>query len=190
MQLTHVMYVRQATAENIPVVRRPDRKDLLAYLNGTEIPTQVKRAAEESLDSGSIKRSCFGETHVQEVKRAAEESLNSGSIKKPRFDETHAQKFKEQLAARLVTPIEDDVSVQNIQSLLEAMSVEKIADIKAKRLVKKRTTIKDTDDIGTGSDLRVKLDMDVDDTKNIVPRIREGRTRTTILQSSGKVFYF
>ena len=55
MSLTHPVYVRQAAAENIPVVRRPDRKELLAYLNGEtascpaidksaplEIPTQVR----------------------------------------------------------------------------------------------------------------------------------------------------
>lgn len=52
--MTHPVYVRQAAVENIPVVRRPDRKELLAYLNGEtascaaidksaplEIPTQV-----------------------------------------------------------------------------------------------------------------------------------------------------
>lgn len=52
--LTHPVYVRQAAGENIPVVRRPDRKELLAYLNGDtltcsaidksaplELPTQV-----------------------------------------------------------------------------------------------------------------------------------------------------
>ncbi|XP_068210894.1 uncharacterized protein hyx isoform X2 [Palaemon carinicauda] len=53
VSLTHPTYVRKAAAENIPVVRRPDRKELLAYLNGEtstaaaidksaplEIPTQ------------------------------------------------------------------------------------------------------------------------------------------------------
>ena len=29
-----MLYVRHAMSNNIPVVRRPDRKDLLAYLNG------------------------------------------------------------------------------------------------------------------------------------------------------------
>lgn len=54
VSLTHPVYVREAAVENIPVVRRPDRKELLAYLNGEtvscaaidksaplEIPTQV-----------------------------------------------------------------------------------------------------------------------------------------------------
>ncbi|VVC34172.1 Hypothetical protein CINCED_3A008157 [Cinara cedri] len=68
------------------------------------------------------------------------------------------------------------------------MSVEKIAAIKAKRLAKKRTTIKGHDDIGLGPDLRVMLDFDVDITKDIIKRERQWRTRTTILQSNGKVF--
>lgn len=67
------------------------------------------------------------------------------------------------------------------------MSVEKIAAIKAKRLAKKRTTIKGNDDIVLGSDLRVMLDFDVDVTKDIISRERQWRTRTTILQSAGKV---
>jgi Paf1 complex subunit CDC73 N-terminal len=74
-----------------------------------------------------------------------------------------------------------------IRSLSEAMSVEKIAAIKAKRLAKKRTTIKGMDDKGLESDLRVIIDFDVDVTKDIVSRERQWRTRTTILQSSGKV---
>lgn len=73
------------------------------------------------------------------------------------------------------------------RSLSEAMSVEKIAAIKAKRLAKKRTTIKGMDDKGLESDLRVIIDFDVDVTKDIVSRERQWRTRTTILQSSGKV---
>lgn len=66
------------------------------------------------------------------------------------------------------------------------MSVEKIAAIKAKRLAKKRTTIKENDDIGMGADLRNIIDLD-DGTKDIVSRERQWRTRTTILQSTGKV---
>lgn len=76
------------------------------------------------------------------------------------------------------------------RSLSETMSVEKIAAIKAKRLANKRITIKrnDNDDAGVGPDLRVILDFDVDSTKDIVSRERQWRTRTTILQSGGKMF--
>ena len=34
VELQHPVYVRQAASSNVPVVRRPDRKDLLAYLKG------------------------------------------------------------------------------------------------------------------------------------------------------------
>ncbi|GLH14067.1 Parafibromin [Gryllus bimaculatus] len=170
----HSMYVRQAAAENIPVVRRPDRKDLLAYLNG------------ETATSASIDKSAPLEIPTQ-VKRTADDSLESVA-KKPRFEETQVQKVKEQLAARLDAPKEASVTVDNIKSLSEAMSVEKIAAIKAKRLAKKRTTIKGNDDIGLGPDLRVMLDFDVDLTKDIISRERQWRTRTTILQSAGKIF--
>jgi len=68
------------------------------------------------------------------------------------------------------------------------MSVEKIAEIKAKRLSKKRTTIKGHDDIEMGSEVRAMLDYDLDVTKDIVSRERQWRTRTTILQSTGKQF--
>ena len=62
--LQHHVYVRQAASEDVTIVRRPDRKDLLAYLKGDnqsapsidksaplEMPTQVKRTADDSLES-------------------------------------------------------------------------------------------------------------------------------------------
>lgn len=101
------------------------------------------------------------------------------------------QKVKEQLAARLdVNKKEASVQIDNIKSLSETMSVEKIAAIKAKRLANKRVTIKrnDHDEAGVG-DLRGMLDFDVDSTKDIISRERQWRMRTTILQSTGKTFY-
>lgn len=74
------------------------------------------------------------------------------------------------------------------------MSVEKIAAIKAKIMAKKRSTIKtDLDDDITALKQRSFVDAEVDVTRDIVSRERVWRTRTTILQSTGKVikiFYF
>lgn len=67
------------------------------------------------------------------------------------------------------------------------MSVEKIAAIKAKRLAKKRTTIKGSDTVGQDYEFKAMLEMNVDLTKDIISRERQWRTRTTILQSNGKV---
>ena len=160
-------------------MNRPDRKELLAYLNGDtatcasidksaplEIPTQVKRPLD------------------------AEGSSDVTAAKKARFEDTQVQKVKEQLAARLdVNKKEVSVNIDNIKSLSEAMSVEKIAAIKAKWLANRRTTIRRNDNDDTiGTDLRAILDFDVDSTKDILSRERQWRTRTTILQSTGKVF--
>lgn len=178
--LQHSVYVRQCAAEDIPAVNRPDRKELLAYLNGEtqtcasidksaplEIPTQVKRTADGDAATS-------GET----------------AAKKARFEETQVQKVREQLAARWdVNQKETAVNMDNIKSLSETMSVEKIAAIKAKRLANKRTTIKRTDnEEAMGTDLRAILDYDVDSTKDIISRERQWRTRTSVLQSTGKVF--
>lgn len=69
------------------------------------------------------------------------------------------------------------------------MPLEKIAAIKAKRLAKKRTMIKvDENDIQSGAlEQRSFVDAEVDVTRDIVSRERLWRTRTTILQSQGKV---
>ncbi|KAF6205400.1 hypothetical protein GE061_019572 [Apolygus lucorum] len=174
VQLSHPVYVRQAAAENIPVVRRPDRKGILAYLNG------------ETPNSTAIDKSAPLEIPTQ-VKRAAEE-ISENLAKKPRLEDIQVQKVKQHFAARLDTPKEASVTVENIKSLSEAMSVETIAAIKAKRLAKKRTTIKSQDDIHIGSDLKAIMELDVDVTKDILSRERQWRTRTTILQSAGKLF--
>lgn len=72
--------------------------------------------------------------------------------------------------------------------MLEAMPLEKIAAIKAKRLAIKRTKIKGDDDIQLGAlEQRSFVDAEVDVTRDIVSRERHWRTRTTILQSIGKV---
>ncbi|CAM1328613.1 CDC73 (predicted), partial [Pycnogonum litorale] len=175
IHLSHPVYVRQAAAENITVVRRPDRKDLLAYLNG------------ETASSSSIDRSAPLEIATQ-VKRTADEQ-RPDAAKKPRLEEGQVQRAKEHLAARLDAPKESSVTTEQLKSLSEAMSVEKIAAMRAKRLAKKRSTIKGDDDIGTGMpDIRGIIEYDVDVTKDIISRERQWRTRTTILQTTGKSF--
>ena len=75
-----------------------------------------------------------------------------------------------------------------MSSLSEAIPLDKIAAMKAKRLAKKRSTIKGDDMLGTGFlEQRSFIDAEVDVTRDIVSRERQWRTRTTILQSVGKV---
>lgn len=143
----------------------------------------------ETSSCASIDKSAPLEIPTQ-VKRPLETDGIESTSKKARYEDTQVQKVREQLAARLdVNKKEVSVNIDNIKSLSEAMSVEKIAAIKAKRLANKRTTIRRNDnDDAMGTDLRAILDFDVDSTKDIISRERQWRTRTTILQSSGKVF--
>uniref|UniRef100_A0A8D3A9M2 Parafibromin n=1 Tax=Scophthalmus maximus TaxID=52904 RepID=A0A8D3A9M2_SCOMX len=176
VHLPHPSYVRRAATENIPVVRRPDRKGLLSYLNG------------DSSTSTSIDRSAPIEIGLQrptQVKRAADEV--SSEAKKPRVeDEERVRLDKERLAARLEGHKEGIVQTDQIRSLSEAMSVEKIAAIKAKIMAKKRSTIKTDLDDDITLKQRSFVDAEVDVTRDIVSRERVWRTRTTILQSTGK----
>jgi parafibromin len=113
VQLQHPVYVRQAAAENITVVRRPDRKDLLAYLNGEtatsgaidkaapiEIPMQVRRLP---VGSHSGQAGNLGSSGV-----LGEDNAEGPPVKKPRFEEHH-MRAKEQLAARLEAPRQDNM---------------------------------------------------------------------------------
>ncbi|KAM7336025.1 hypothetical protein ACRRTK_004518 [Alexandromys fortis] len=104
-----------------------------------------------------------------------------------KHDEECVRLDKERLAARLEGHKEGIVQTEQIRSLSEAMSVEKIAAIKAKIMAKKRSTIKtDLDDDITALKQRSFVDAEVDVTRDIVSRERVWRTRTTILQSTGK----
>uniref|UniRef100_A0A673L8P0 Parafibromin n=1 Tax=Sinocyclocheilus rhinocerous TaxID=307959 RepID=A0A673L8P0_9TELE len=162
--------------QNIPVVRRPDRKDLLSYLNG------------ESSSSTSIDRSAPIEIGLQrptQVKRAADEV--SSEAKKPRVeDEERVRLDKERLAARLEAHKESIVQTDQIRSLSEAMSVEKIAAIKAKIMAKKRSTIKTDLDDDITQKQRSFVDAEVDVTRDI----RQTQNQTQVVKTFIYFYFF
>jgi len=68
------------------------------------------------------------------------------------------------------------------------MPIAKIAQIRAKIIARKRTTIKGDDPLEASvAEQRSFVDAEVDLTRDIVSRERQWRTRTTILESSGRV---
>uniref|UniRef100_A0A8C4HJ08 Parafibromin n=1 Tax=Dicentrarchus labrax TaxID=13489 RepID=A0A8C4HJ08_DICLA len=175
VHLPHPSYVRRAATENIPVVRRPDRKGLLSYLNGeSSTSTSIDRSAPIEI---GLQRPTQGE-FTPYLLMAFEELP----------DEERVRLDKERLAARLEGHKEGIVQTDQIRSLSEAMSVEKIAAIKAKIMAKKRSTIKTDLDDDITLKQRSFVDAEVDVTRDIVSRERVWRTRTTILQSTGKNF--
>ncbi|KAK7094725.1 parafibromin-like [Littorina saxatilis] len=179
--LQHPLYVREAVAANINVVRRPDRKDLLAYLNG------------ETTTSASIDKSAPLEISQRptQVKRTADDPGGpEGTQKRLRLEEAQVRKARENWINKIDGGRETSMLPQlGTSSMAEVMPLEKIAAIKAKRLAIKRTKIKGDDDIQAGAlEQRSFVDAEVDVTRDIVSRERHWRTRTTILQSLGKDF--
>ncbi|XP_003748552.1 parafibromin [Galendromus occidentalis] len=177
VNLTHGEYVRKTAGKNVQVVRRPDRKDILSYLNG------------ETSHSNSIDKSAPPVVPIT-LKRTATDIRGQDAAKKPRIEEAEVRKAKEQFQARLDAPKEDAITTENISSLSDKLSAEKIAAIKAKRSAKKKNTIKIGDDDldPLPSDMQHMLDSEKEQTTVILSRERVWRNRTTILQANGKNF--
>ena len=136
--LQHPVYVRQTASEDIPIVRRPDRKDLLAYLKG------------ETATCASIDKSAPLEMPTQ-VKRTAETDISEVAAKKPRYEEGASQKLKEQFAQKYGS-VNLDAGAQgmgaNIKDLSDELNKNKIAEIKKKIMKNRRTRIKGDGDEG------------------------------------------
>ena len=91
---------------------------------------------------------------------------------------------------KLVSVTDEDIRclICRSSSLSQAMPIAKIAQIRAKIIARKRTTIKGDDPLEASvAEQRSFVDAEVDLTRDIVSRERQWRTRTTILESSGRV---
>ncbi|XP_053210636.1 parafibromin-like [Panonychus citri] len=244
-EMQHPAYVRQAAAQGVPVVRRPDRKDLLAYLTGESATSQsIDRSAPLELPIplheiqakfgkdddkgpvGSLGKLGSGDSTGAE----AAEDENESDPKKLKVDSKHfLTEAKKQFSDRLDAPkikkseLIDAAGGQTAAGLLglrgigsaasssatslkEALTLEQIASLKAKRMAKKRMTIIDAENefekdgailTGTGtaaptssltgpSSILFKYDASV--TREIQSKERVWRNRSTILVSTGKNF--
>ena len=172
---SHPDYVKQAKGQ-VPIVHRPDRRDLTAYLTG-----QVDKKDLKSIDhSAPLQMS-------SNFKRTAEEKLEGSGAKKARVD---PNEFKERLAAKLDAQPQGKISIDkaNLKNLSKDLTTDKIAQIRAKLLSNRRTRIKAEDDESKAPTLGLG-DLEVNKESNeILNRERVWRTRTTILQSTGKTF--
>lgn len=178
MELAHHHYVKQAGRDSVPVVHRPDRKNLLAYLKGEQqtssgidknapIPSLRLSAAEiYNVGGGSSSQDPQPSTSSNQHDSSRGEPARGASKKRP-HDPEMEKKFREEFAARLNEP-----SAKKIATIIPTDSVdkagetaegsaaiskfgaEKLAALRAKHLAVKRTTIIDADEvtkIGSGA---------------------------------------
>jgi parafibromin len=125
------------------------------------------------------------------VKRTAEDKLESGpAAKKSKLDNNASQQqIKDRLAAKLDAPQDGNLSINraNLKNLSEDLTRDKIAEIRAKFISIRRTRIKPEDEDAKAPSLGSYLEVNRE-ASTIFSRERQWRTRTTILQSTGKTF--
>ncbi len=124
------------------------------------------------------------------VKRTAEDRIEAPSAKKAKLDSNASQQqIRERMAAKLDAPQERNLSLNsaNFKDLSDKLNRDKIAELRAKMLSNKRTKIKSDYEDAKAPALSGFLDSSRQ-ASTVFSRERQYRTRTTILQSSGKTF--
>jgi len=99
-ELRHPVYVRQAAASNVPYIRRPNRKDLLAYLKG------------DKATSSAIDKSVPSEVAIDRPtppKRTADGTIEE-EAKKPRMEDEGLQREQDHSASKESTQATDQIS--------------------------------------------------------------------------------
>lgn len=195
VHLSHPIYVQRAGASNVPVVRFPDRRDLLSYLNG-------EKDHSANVDKSGPLELPLSRSATIGIKRAGEDTGGEGSKKHKSDNAQNKQDIQEWLQSKL-NKKEGAIVTDNLKEaksgLNEVMSIDRIAEIKRKIMTRKRGTIKGDDDynpevpqVAPEQSAPVMpsfvVDTDNDMTKDILSRERHLRTRTSVLQSNGKQF--
>ena len=144
-------------------MRRPDRKDLLAYLKGDssstasidksaplEMPTQVPslmhctKAIKRRMPHG-FKVLVNVVLFAEQVKRAADSDLSEAASKKPRYDDVAREKLKDQLAMKYGAVAAGEAGAAPgtaVSDLSDELNKNKIMEIKKKIMANRRTRIK------------------------------------------------
>lgn len=175
MDVAHHHYVRQAGAHNIPVVHRPDRKNLLAYLKGEQqtssgidknapIPplrlsvAEIYKKDNQSSSDPQPSTSSQSSNHQNQHDSVSGDRSNSMAKKRPHDPEVE-KKVREEFAARLYEPSNKKLATiiptesteksgdtsAESSAAINKFGAEKIAALRAKHLAVKRTTIIDAD---------------------------------------------
>lgn len=215
--VAHVHYVKMAGRDNVQVVNRPDRKNILAYLQGDQqtspgidnkapIPPLRLPISEiyKKNSHTSTEQSSSSGAHSSEGQTGAngfENALN----KRPHDPEV--DRLREAFAARLdessskkpatitTTETSDNRNETTEGSAITELGAEKLAAMRAKRMAVKRTTIVDADlegglagPVSGGVPQDLLIAMDSYPIQSIKSKEKVWRTRSTILQAQSKNF--
>ncbi|CAF0724683.1 unnamed protein product [Brachionus calyciflorus] len=157
--LQHPMYVKSAGTRNISVVSRPDRRELLSYLDGevetassidknAPIEIAMQRAQPYIKTSSAISQNLATTSSSMAIKRAAHGDQNTDlDSKQAKLGENEdgLALTQEQIIGRISKKFDSSQSqrpiTENITDLSEQLTKEKIAAIKAKKKAQQRKQV-------------------------------------------------
>ncbi|CAJ0596264.1 unnamed protein product [Cylicocyclus nassatus] len=168
---THPSYVRDATAANVKVVSRPDRREILDYLSGnrTEIPTNHNPSHAPAPGIA--------------ISRLVPETIEEPEAKKLKLEHNARGPRVDQLLNK------DRVDPSEVRALNESLTADKIAALKQKRLTHQKTKIAavDPEMISGGAPtepLVTRYSMDVRKVERVY------KTRKTVMNATKKTYTF
>ncbi|KAJ1371743.1 hypothetical protein KIN20_033743 [Parelaphostrongylus tenuis] len=167
---THPSYVRDATAANVKVVSRPDRREILDYLSGNRLEIPANHNPSHAPAPGI------------DIKRLVPETVEEPEAKKLKL-EHNARPRVDQLLNK------DRVDPSEVRALNDSLTADKIAALKQKRLTHQKTKIAAVDpDIMAGGaptePLVTRYSMDVRKVERVYG------VRKTVMNASKKTFTF
>ncbi|VDO26411.1 unnamed protein product [Heligmosomoides polygyrus] len=167
---THPSYVRDATAANVKVVSRPDRREILDYLSGnrTEIPANHNPSHAPAPGIA--------------ISRLVPETIEEPEAKKLKLEPNARPRVDQLLNKERVDPSE-------VRALNESLTADKIAALKQKRLTHQKTKIAAVDPEmmagGAPSEpLVTRYSMDVRKVERVY------KTRKSVMNASKKTYTF
>ncbi|CAF3941100.1 unnamed protein product, partial [Adineta steineri] len=178
VELQHANYVKKAAEKGIPAISRPDRKDLLSYLQGqTATADRVDKNAPLDITM---------QRPLQINKRPAEDP-RLDAPKFARVEDDDMQKLKDRREKKFDEK-NKELGADQIRPLSGELSTEAILKLRAKFRATTRDKIvdfKENEDTPEPSTEPLPITAD---TFEIMKRERTWRNRTTVLQSSNKNF--
>ncbi|KAK6026717.1 RNA pol II accessory factor, Cdc73 family [Ostertagia ostertagi] len=119
---THPSYVRDATAANVKVVSRPDRREILDYLSGNRLEIPANHNPSHAPAPGIA------------ISRLVPETIEEPEAKKLKLEHNARPRVDQLLNKERVDPSE-------VRALNESLTADKIAALKQKRLTHQKTKI-------------------------------------------------
>jgi len=178
VDLQHANYVKKAGEKGIPAISRPDRKDLLAYLQG------------QSNTADRIDRNAPIEITMQRpilVNKRPAEDPRMDAPKIARAEDDDMQKLKDRREKKF-DERNKEMPTDQIRPLSGELSTEAILKLRAKVRATARDRIVDFPENEEAPEPNNEPVPITADTFEIMKRERTWRNRTTVLQSSNKNF--